>query len=737
VSGAGVVSVSYDSLDAANESQFTLRYRSSAGPRPADALWKPRQLGKWKSQIVRVQAEKSAALEVSPSAIVFWGTQNRRKIELRNNGKPFTLGQPLTPPDYRLVTENGDTITGLNYELKPGAPITLWVERRSMGAPSGKLVFRDEQLRSIGRPLDLLSIVDKGVRELAEFVIGIDFGTSNTSVIVKHVLTGEIKELEYPDKVAASKFQEPDLVRFPTTILINGKDPMVLEYGFAAISDYTPTRGDVIVEELKSLLRGDDEPFTWKHPNLRVDYLLAWYFRKLREDLIDPYLRSVLGDVAASNVYILSLPVLDCGSTKSVLFEKQRSRTLAAAKAAGFGDNIQTVHEPVAAALRILKEITSNKAAEKIRFSGGDRLVVFDSGGGTTDVAVFTVKFEHGKYVMDEIDQIGSHLATVNGEQIARHFGGTVITQDLGYVVCQYYLKKGYPILQLLNTIEGCNPPYATFDEVYCWSQEKYLYQRTPEPNEFLSEGAKSRTELAWYRRFYGLYLSFEEKKLKLSSGAEDKQMVHYRLNQELEQEGYQGEQLPNVTREDLQGIVDNHLPALCESIRSDLWDSGDGRPIKALFSVGGNTRLRQVLTAVEPAVNPQVKPPITDELRSHAVALGTVEAYEPKAAVAPYFVRLVMRESNAVLFETSPQRIQQGYRRQYPYQMLPNAEIVIDRFVGIDEADTLAESIRLVNEAAETRTRRIRIQEENQSLAILEIPEGSGAPIEIYRYDI
>lgn len=729
------IRVQYDPPQSSNEISFTLRYRATGAPRQNGSRWATSEFGQWKTKVFRLSPIIQGALEIVPQALVFWGNQNRRKIELRNGGSPITLGQAQLPSGYRLTDQNREPVSVAGHIVAKGAPATFFLERTNLTAPGGKVVFRDDQLTDVGPPLEILSIPDQGIVERPKFVFGIDFGTSNTSVVARHVKTGTVTMLEYPDSESAKFFYEPDLCRFPTAILINGNDPSDLRYGFDAVANFLPTRGDVLVTELKSLLRHETEPYTSLNPELTVDGILTWYFKKLKQDFVDPFRKAVLGDVESTDLYVFSLPVLDYGTDQPLQYEMQKSRTLAAARAAGFGDglNVRTVHEPVAAALKMLKDI--NSGDESIRCKAGDQMVVFDSGGGTTDVAIFELAFEEGKYVMDKIAQVGLHRVTVNDQVIERHFGGAVITQDLGYIVCEYYMsKKGLTIRNYLNEIEKAD--YESFDEVYGWSQEGYLYQRTPSFEEYWVAETRQRRELAWFKRFVSLYYRVEETKRRLGHGEEGPLPLDPRINQLMTAEGFEEEDLPEVSHEDLQAVLENHLPILFESIRADIRQRVASGPVKVLFIMGGNSNLPQVRSGIRPALNPEVMPDISEDVRKHAVALGTVESYEPNAAVAPYRLRLVNRSTGAVLFDASPEQIQKGFKRDVDYRLPPSAKLPIDIYIGISEPNKLAQSISLQNETDEQRLCTYRVAYDEKAVSILDLTEET-VPKERFIYEV
>lgn len=119
--------------------------------------------------------------------------------------------------------------------------------------------------------------------------------------------------------------------------------------------------------------------------------------------------------------------------------QKQREATLAAFLKAGFNyENIQIITEPSAAALSFcLLENNKNKSF--------NNLVVIDSGGATTDIAIFNISYQNGIPIFME--------KYVEGNQ---HLGGKNIDQNL----FDYVMDKLRPFG--INDLD----PFDDFDDI-------------------------------------------------------------------------------------------------------------------------------------------------------------------------------------------------------------------------------------------------------------------------------
>ena len=307
--------------------------------------------------------------------------------------------------------------------------------------------------------VELHSAASQEIRSLASAIIGIDFGTTFSSIAFR-----ECRDIpELPDDVEFLKPGGEPSERFPTLIWISKQGD--LEFGSEAENRYIadPIEG-YLIREIKTALRdpqaAEIHPKRFKDEGLRLvqrlygenwgEALITEYLRWLYQVRILPELNARFGTTDVDARYIFSLPVLDYNIDAQTQYERQRTAMTKCITRAGFPvhassaeNRVEFEFEPVCGAIGllhppadVLKDIKGDAGKDSWPVLGtrgypvseGTTLAVFDSGGGTTDVVQARV--------VEKPDSNGTRLAlTIErclgvGSQ-AEAFGGEWVTKGV------------------------------------------------------------------------------------------------------------------------------------------------------------------------------------------------------------------------------------------------------------------------------------------------------------------
>lgn len=338
----------------------------------------------------------------------------------------------------------------LSERLAPKGKITCSVRCRNGQNPSGAVVISAPSCEPIN--LKVLWVTENVAEpSAAPYTVGIDFGTSGTSLNV--IENGEPFELV--KAIAAKGETQGDeffrRYRWPTLIAVKDSDRNGWFWGLEA-EPKTQDPDFGYISDLKTRMR-QNRPIVFEDPDnseLRVVYsaveVAAWYFRQIRNHLErnipDIYRRVQLGQPI--DVFF-SLPVLDYNEEEPKDFLTQREATLDAAKRAFTSPyQVHTIFEPEAAACYLvqlagagmLKAVDPFGVERNISVASGETIMVYDSGGGTTDIIVGTLKITPGKASLD------LHLCARGVSEEREGYDGSLYPDFAGRAVNDYYLQQ-------------------------------------------------------------------------------------------------------------------------------------------------------------------------------------------------------------------------------------------------------------------------------------------------------
>ncbi len=282
-----------------------------------------------------------------------------------------------------------------------------------------------------------------GVVEEPRFVVGIDFGTTGTSVFFRDLLgNDQPRELGVP--------------RSNTLIWIPDEaDRATWSYGEEAEWKYNERGTGRLLVELKKYLLAENEFIV--ATGLKATEVVAWYLRRLVSDRIKGVLEHIANSTIESlNIdWRLSIPALD-DSMRTQYIERLRQAALIAG-IPGRG-SLSFIPEPEAALRAILTQENNDISG----LEDGDRVMVVDGGGGTTDVCFGTFRREGGSLRLEapthrHVELKERHQAGVVAS--AYSFGGGDVTRLIGATVIYYWLiatGTGPDAQAVLSELTGC-----------------------------------------------------------------------------------------------------------------------------------------------------------------------------------------------------------------------------------------------------------------------------------------
>ncbi len=336
---------------------------------------------------VTVSRKLAATLYVPALTLLFADAAPSQCLHLFNHGDETAVATIQAPSSFRLsrtLDLQGERVLSLSIEGRSDAAV--WVMQTApIGLERTLEVICGTQKFSV----DLQPLLPPNSAVFKpDYVVGIDFGTSNTSL--------RLRTVSSPDVIPASIGED----RFPSALFINPTYPKSALIGQAALlawEDPTKPEDAFFVSGIKTLVRLELEPYISHGPLWSVANLLRLYLTELRR-MIHEYLDKE-GIKDENNIlYVFTLPVLDSGG-EGVKYARQEDRMRRAAEQAGFPDDtdlVWTITEPRAAAQQIAHVLPTyaGMAGFPSGIGPGTRLCVVDAGGGTTDVCVGTLKID-------------------------------------------------------------------------------------------------------------------------------------------------------------------------------------------------------------------------------------------------------------------------------------------------------------------------------------------------------
>ena len=345
--------------------------------------------------------------------------------------KPLTLelqGAQSATVTFKQVKGWTIRFKGGNNTLKKSKSLSLEVSC-DQTATQELLVIEGELLGSQEKLTTEVILVPQKMPKTVErprFIIGIDFGTSSTSIVIRDVFTNELQ------------FLSPDggnVQRFSSSIFIPNKlNSKTWTYGIKADDSAESSTLGNYVQELKKWLWDENDVELFE--GITAVKLLTWYFTRLFQDVIIPRCEAIAGSPfsAFNSLIRVAVPCLD----ENGLAEYQ-SRLSQAIESCLPADCYQYefLLEPEAA----LKGFIEHDPVAVQGLNDGDRVFLVDSGAGTTDTCLGEIKKVGGEWKLNPIEFASVSLPELyrKGQMVSEHFGGGDITRYLGSFAIFYW----------------------------------------------------------------------------------------------------------------------------------------------------------------------------------------------------------------------------------------------------------------------------------------------------------
>ena len=382
-----------------------------------EAVWQervPREL--WFNLIG--EPETPADIRALEEAALFRGDLMERRITLKNFGSSPGTVLGIDTPDGYVLSEPV-------HALRLGAEEKVLITVHKSGRPPNGPVPMVIQTGGEPQCVELYSEPEAGSGAILYAVVGVDFGTTFTSIAVRHCRYNS----KLPDDVEFISPPSENGSRFPTMIWVD-RNSKQLEFGTAANDAFNrDPRAGYRFREIKTLLRysstrmepdfyqidpkefrSEGEGFARQEFGEKWgEFLVTKYLQWLYRFAIRPKLEARYRSAESAVRYVFCVPVLDYAADKpGPQYQAQIEAMESCIEKAGFPlyDGAQRAFEfafePTCASLGLLHppaDVTiashgNGNAVDVWPVLGtrdypvkeGDTVAVFDSGGGTTDV---------------------------------------------------------------------------------------------------------------------------------------------------------------------------------------------------------------------------------------------------------------------------------------------------------------------------------------------------------------
>ncbi len=548
----------------------------------------------WEPLWVLASSPRPAHLEVETTLLMLDGRARKRVLSLRNSGEtPLVLRPPLWPVGMEVEAR---TPGAGEWTLAPGGRKEWTIHATGMAkAGIARVVFSGASGDQLGE-VSLMVPAPGGLTTRTRYVLGVDFGTSGTSIWKRDGRDDRLEAVPLTDPHAVAGRDDPH--RFPSVLYVSFRNGHEVGFfiGYEAlrrrVEDLEP---GLFVTELKTLLRAEGEPYVAKFgPNYRVDLLLKRYLETLRRQIILPDLE---GGEAASVAWNFSLPVLDShrGGTQT-LYNLQRSRLEKAIRAAHFvgpNDTLEFFTEPFCAAIYLLLQHGHYRYPQFDPPHDGDWACIFDSGGGTTDVVLGQVRLDGARMRFEEVATLGGYQngGAAPGKPAVSTFGGEALTRTTAIYLSIWQNGAGVPydFLRYFIKDEGT------------YKRLNSIAQLAPKNEEILLQGevelaGNARIPNPWVREF-DVWNKTEAFKRQFAGAGSPGTPVELEFKSTVA--GVESKQVKIARREFDEVVVNRRLDAIGAEMRRRIFPDGAGVPapveIKWVFGVGGNCRVRRV----------------------------------------------------------------------------------------------------------------------------------------------
>jgi hypothetical protein len=359
--------------------------------------------------IVRVRDEKWI---LGSEAVVFPPGVRQQAARVWNDAERERVFYSEIPVGYRAL-HAAQAVTKTDLKVPAGQSLELILQAlpRAQGNAAPDKEWR---LGPDAKPIPVIRLESPPRPPGPDAVVAIDFGTRNTSVRVRWRRTLLATKPEGAVDIIGDKAGS---ARFPTEMVVHKKDRSFLwgTEAAAAIQANRLAEDEFAVDNLKTHLRVGVDAFTQHGAEWTNEALLVRYFEQIFARL-DNYFRtadpsSPLTRASLNLRYVLTRPVLDMNAGDEIGKRYEQAQLRAMERCGVTADAITFALEPVTAAIGIAR-----RREQELLGLEGQAIAVVDAGGGTTDVALATVRLRGGRIALD---LTGSHALNLNQQNAA------------------------------------------------------------------------------------------------------------------------------------------------------------------------------------------------------------------------------------------------------------------------------------------------------------------------------
>jgi len=373
----------------------------------------------WRKQEIPINFKEQGIgiLNIKEKILLFNKNIKERNFSVINTGdKCFKILDLNIPEGFELQNSDGktlnrSTISDLYWSCEHEEILTLKVIDdkfvKKLIGDKGKLKLTFRLCTGISYDL-LIHLEEEEQIEVIppRYIVGVDFGTENTSLYYLDVVEDKIEAIKINGKTSIPSymyFYHNDRSK-PTAFGHTAKEEAKLR---------RMDEGDLI-KDIKLLLGSELDFYVSEYRNSKYtnDFLLEEFLCILKRE-IDHFI-SKKNPAKVKLKYVFTLPVLDNGE----MYLEQKHKMIKAIKEV-YSNNIDIdkdvkfIKEPQSAALCFFHPETLS-TLNLDPFENGDTICIYDSGGGTTDIALLRINTGNGEDSFEVLGTLGTQMPWID-----------------------------------------------------------------------------------------------------------------------------------------------------------------------------------------------------------------------------------------------------------------------------------------------------------------------------------
>jgi molecular chaperone DnaK (HSP70) len=249
----------------------------------------------------------------------------------------------------------------------------------------------------------------------AKIVVGVDYGTTYTGVSWVESTKKHLEDVQIirawpgPSKEASETWKTPSRIAYASEN--NNGNTTFDQWGYLVTPRMKSYSWTKLLLDMNAEASEFDDPALGDLARSQGDGLLKVPYHKSAKDVAADYLSNIYQYFMAElekriSPEVVRVTPLEFWFTVPAMWDdKAKKTTYDAAKQAGFalrpGDSMFLLPEPQAAAVAVLKTLTTDEISNQIGV--GDGILVCDAGGGTVDLTTYCITQAHPNLLFDEM----------------------------------------------------------------------------------------------------------------------------------------------------------------------------------------------------------------------------------------------------------------------------------------------------------------------------------------------